>query len=255
MGQALSINSSLFTTIAISIAFFFTAALYASVGNAGGSSYLAVMAFFNFPPSVMKPTALLLNILVASIASLRFARAGYFSWSLFWPFALTSIPFAYLGGRIALPGRFYQTLVGMVLFYSAFRLFQSASQGKLPARQHAMPVWAALGAGAGIGFLAGLVGIGGGIFLGPLLLFSGWAEPRRAAGITAVFNLVNSIAGLAGQITFLAVVPPAILPWALAVGIGGWIGAGYGSRRLVNARLQQALGLVLLLAGLRIVFL
>ena len=240
------------TLVTLAIAFFTAAFLYASVGNAGASGYLAVMALFNLAPDVMKPTALALNILVASIATLHFVRARYFSWHIFWPFALTSIPFSYLGGRILLPGAIYKPLVGIVLLYVAYRLFRSASLGRTLAEKHAMPVWLALGAGAGIGFLAGMIGLGGGIFLTPLLLFTGWAEPHQAAGVSAVFNLVNSLAGLLGQATILAALPGAIIPWAIAAGIGGWIGAGYGSRRLGNARLQQALGVVLLIAGLKI---
>jgi uncharacterized membrane protein YfcA len=241
-----------FTIIALSVAFFAAALLYASVGNAGASAYLAIMAIFSLAPAVMKPTALALNILVASFATLHFARAHSFSWPVFWPFALTSIPFSFLGGRILLPGVIYKPLVGIVLLYVAYRLFRSASQGKLPAGKHPMPLGLALAAGAGIGFLAGLIGLGGGIFLTPLLLFTGWAEPRQAAGASAVFNLVNSLAGLFGQVTILANLPIAILPWAFAAASGGWIGAIYGSRRLGNARLQQALGLVLLVAGLKI---
>lgn len=239
------------TIVLLTIAFFAAALLYASVGNAGASAYLAVMAFFSLPVNVMKPTALALNILVASIATFHFVRARAFSWPVFWPFALTSIPFAYLGGRILLPGAIYKPLVGLVLLYAASRLFRSASQGKALAEKHAMPLWLALTAGAGIGFVAGLIGLGGGIFLTPLLLFAGWAEPRQAAGASAVFNLVNSLAGLFGQVTILAALPLAIFPWFIAAGIGGWIGASFGSRRLGNARLQQALGVVLIIAGLK----
>ena len=241
------------TILILTIAFFAAALLYASVGNAGASGYLAVMALFNLAPDVMKPTALALNILVASIATLHFYRARCFSWQVFWPFALTSIPFSYLGGRVLLPAEIYQPLVGIVLFYVAYRLFRSASKGLPAAGKRSMPVGLALGAGAMIGFLAGLIGLGGGIFLTPLLLFTGWAELRQAAGVSAVFNLVNSLAGLTGQLTILGVLPGAIVPWAIAAGIGGWIGAMYGSRRLENARLQQALGVVLLVAGLKIV--
>ncbi len=240
------------TTVFLTIAFFTAALLYSSVGNAGASSYLAVMAFFNVAPNVMKPTALILNILVASIATLHFVRARCFSWSIFWPFALTSIPFSYLGGQILLPGTLYKPLVGIVLLYVAYRLFRSGSQKTILAEKHSIPVWLALVAGAGIGVLAGLIGLGGGIFLTPLLLFAGWAEARQAAGVSAVFNLVNSLAGLFGQASSLAPLPVAIIPWAIAAGFGGWIGAGFGSRRLGNARLQQILGIVLLIAGLKI---
>jgi hypothetical protein len=243
---------SWYIIVILAVVFFATALLYASVGNAGASSYLAVMALFSLPPEVMKPTALALNILVASVATLHFVRARAFSWPVFWPFALTSIPFAFLGGSIHIPGAVYKPLVGIVLLYVAYRLFRSASLGRTPVDRRPMHLWLALVLGAGIGFLAGLIGLGGGIFLTPLLLFTGWAEPRQAAGVSAVFNLVNSLAGLSGQVTILAVLPGAILPWAVAAGIGGWIGAGFGSRRFGNARLQQALGIVLVIAGLKI---
>ncbi len=246
---------SWFTLVFLAIAFFAAALLYASVGNAGASGYLAVMALFGLAPVVMKPTALALNILVASIATLHFVRARCFSWKVFWPFAFTSIPFSYLGGRILLPGAIYKPVVSLVLLYVAYRLFRSASQGNTLVDAHSMPVWLALGVGAGIGFLAGLIGLGGGIFLTPLLLFTGWAEPRQAAGVSAVFNLVNSLAGILGQATAFAILPGAIVPWAIAAGVGGWIGAKYGSHRLGSVRLRQALGIVLLVASLKILLL
>jgi uncharacterized membrane protein YfcA len=241
------------TLLALNLAFFAAALLYASVGNAGASAYLAVMALFNLAPGIMKPTALVLNILVASIATYRFARARCFSWTIFWPFAVTSIPFSFLGGRIQLASTIYKPLVGLVLLYVAYRLFRSASQPTGINELRPMPVWLALSAGAGIGFLAGLIGLGGGVFLTPLLLFTGWAEPREAAGVSAVFNLVNSVSGLLGQAATLEALPLAIIPWAIAAGVGGWIGAGYGSQRFGNVRLKQALGIVLVIAGIKII--
>jgi uncharacterized protein len=242
------------TIIALTLAFFAAALLYASVGNAGASAYLAVMALFGLAPEMMKPTALALNILVASIATYRFVRARCFSWQVFWPFAVTSIPFSYLGGRIQLSSAVYKPLVGIVLLYIAYRLFRDANQPTEVKIQRSMPVWLALVAGAGIGFLAGLIGLGGGIFLTPLLLLTHWVGPRRAAGVTAVFNLVNSVSGLVGQTAILVALPTAIIPWAIAAGVGGWIGAGYGSQRFGNARLKEVLGIVLVIAGLKIIF-
>lgn len=239
------------TLLAVSI--FAAAILYASVGNAGASAYLAVMALFGLAPEVMKPAALVLNIIVAVIAAVRFFRAGHFSWPVFWPFAVTSIPFSYLGGRILLPEGVYEPFAGLVLLYVAYRLWRSSSRGAAGAVKK-MPIWLALPAGAAIGFLAGLIGLGGGVFLTPLLLFSGWVEPRQAAGVSAAFNLVNSTAGLLGQLATLATLPVAIIPWAAAAAAGGLLGAELGSRRLGSARLQQALALVLLIAGLKVMF-
>jgi uncharacterized membrane protein YfcA len=201
----------------------------------------------------MKPTALALNILVASIATYRFARARCFSWAIFWPFAVTSIPFSFLGGRIQLASTIYKPLVGLVLLYVAYRLFRSASQPTGMNGVRHLPIWLALTAGAGIGFFAGLIGLGGGVFLTPLLLFTGWAKPREAAGVSAVFNLANSVSGLLGQAATLVTLPIAIIPWAIASGLGGWIGAGYGSQRFGNARLRQALGIVLVIDSIKII--
>lgn len=239
------------TALILSILFFAAAMLYASVGNAGASSYLAVMAFFGLPQEEMRATALALNVLVASIAAYKFYRAGCFDLQLFWPFALTSIPFAFLGGSILLPGGLYNLLVSLVLLYTAYRLLRKPPLAEAsPAGSHSK--WLALAVGAIIGLASGLTGVGGGIFLGPFLLFSNWAEARRAAGATAFFNLVNSLAGLGGHLTALASLPPAIGWWALAAGVGGWIGAEFGSRRLASRRLQQILAAVLALASLRL---
>lgn len=242
------------TSVSLILAIFFFAAalLYASVGNAGASSYLAVMAFFGLPYDEMRATALSLNVLVAAIAAYKFYRAGCFDGRLFWPFALTSIPFSFLGGSIVLPGAIYRVVVGLVLLYAAYRLFRRAAIDDLEETQTPVSRWQSLVAGAAMGLIAGLTGVGGGIFLGPLLLFSGWADARRAAGAAAVFNLVNSLAGLAGQFSIMVSLPASIPFWGLAAGIGGWIGAEYGSRRLGSRRLQQILAVILVIAGLRI---
>jgi hypothetical protein len=175
------------STLAVLI--FLAALLYSSVGHAGASGYLAVMALFGVAPAVMKPAALVLNILVAAIAAYKFSRAGLFSWPLFWPFAVTSVPFAFVGGAITLPGSAYKILVGLLLVYAAARLLAlyegRAAVGRRPT------LGAALLLGAGIGLVSGLIGVGGGIFLSPLLLFVGWAEPRMTVGISAVFILAG----------------------------------------------------------------
>lgn len=229
--------------------------LYASVGNAGATSYLAVMALFGFAPAEMKSTALVLNILVASIAAFKFYRAGCFSWKLFLPFGLTSIPFAYLGGRILLSEDIYNPVISLVLLYAAFRLFRLSKDNKGNVEILPPPLWSALFAGAGMGLLAGLTGIGGGILLSPLLIFLGWAETRQVAAVAAFFNLTNSIAGLSGHLSVINNLPAAIPYWAVAAGVGGWIGAEYGSQRLASSRLQQILAGILVIAALRILLL
>lgn len=234
----------------LAVAFFIAAMLYASVGHAGASGYLAAMAFVGMPAPMMRPTALVLNLLVASIAVIRFSRAGFFSWRLFWPFALGSIPFAFIGGAITLPGHWYRTLVGLILWASAVRLWLDL---RLKPR-HAPPTGVAVLCGGGIGFLAGITGTGGGIFLSPLLLFMGWAETRETGGVAAAFILVNSLAGLAGNPASIGQLPQQLPLWAVAAVIGGLIGAELGSRRLGTAMFRRLLGLVLLVAGVKLIF-
>ncbi|MGH7603065.1 MAG: sulfite exporter TauE/SafE family protein [Gemmatimonadaceae bacterium] len=244
---------SLSETFVIAVLFLAAAALYASVGHAGASAYLAVMGLFGFAPDVMKPTALALNILVAALATVKFYRAGLFSWSLFWPFAILSIPAAFVGGAMMLPVHWYKVVVGVVLFYAAFWMFRSSLR-PLTRTVRPPPLVAALVAGAGLGFLSGLTGVGGGIFLSPLLLYMGWAETRATSGVAAPFILVNSIAGLLGHFSSVAQVPANIPIWGAAVLLGGWIGASYGSRRAPAPVLRQLLSVVLLLASAKLVF-
>ncbi|TAK16527.1 MAG: sulfite exporter TauE/SafE family protein [Acidobacteria bacterium] len=234
----------------LAVAFFAAAVLYSSVGHAGASGYLAVMAFAGMPAPMMRPTALVLNLLVASIATFRFARAGFFSWKLFWPFALGSIPLAFVGGAISLPGHWYRTLVGIVLWAAAARLALNLSlkKAELPPK----PI--AIGCGAGIGLLAGLTGTGGGIFLSPLLLFMGWAETRQTGGVAAAFILVNSAAGLAGNPGSLGHLPAELPLWATAAVVGGLIGADLGSRRIGTPTFRRLLAAVLVVAGVKLIF-
>jgi uncharacterized membrane protein YfcA len=239
-------------TIAIAMLFLVGAALYSSVGHGGASSYLAIMGLFGLAPAVMKPTALTLNILVALVATVKFYRAGWFRWELFWPFAIVSIPAAFIGGAITLPGRVYLIVVGAVLILAAFWMFWSAQRPMvIPAKR--LPLLAAITFGLLIGLLSGLTGVGGGIFLSPLLLYMGWAETRTAAGLAAPFILVNSIAGLLGHLSTVAQVPPAIPAWAAAALVGGWLGATYGSKHAPPPTLRRLLALVLVIAGIKLI--
>ena len=228
----------------------FAAFGYASVGHGGASAYLAAMALAGVAPQEMRPIALLLNILVSSLATWKFYRAGHFRWRLFWPFAVVSIPMAYLGGAITLPGQAYKILVGLVLLYAAWELWRSARAGDEMRAVREPPLHWAMAIGAAMGLLAGLTGVGGGIFLSPLLLMLGWAGTKQTSAVAAPFILVNSIAGLAA----IAVSKSASLPayvWILvpAVLIGGWLGAEYGSRRFANPLVRRMLAVVLALAG------
>ncbi len=237
----------------LALLIFLAAILYSSVGHAGASGYLAAMALMNVSPDVMKPTALFLNIIVATIATARFAGAGCFSWSVFWPFAIASIPLSFVGGAIRLSGHYYRVAVGIVLLYAAVRLIISAAR-KGQKTVTAAPLPAALIAGAGIGLLSGLTGTGGGIFLSPLLLLAGWAEVRVCAGVSAAFVLVNSVAGLAGNFSSVHRLPPHIAYLAVAAGLGGVIGSELGSRRFAPTTMKYLLGAVLVIAGCKLIF-
>jgi uncharacterized membrane protein YfcA len=239
-------------TLIIAFLFFAGAALYASVGHAGASAYLAVMGLYNFAPSVMKPTALALNILVATVATLKFYRAGLFSWRLFWPFAVASVPAAFVGGAMMLPAQRYKVVVGIVLLFAAAWMFQSSLK-PLARETHPPPMWAAVVSGLAIGFLSGLTGVGGGIFLSPLILYMGWAETRATSGVAAPFILVNSMAGLLGHFSSVAHLPPNIPIWGAAVVLGGLIGATYGSRRAPAPVLRRLLAVVLVVASVKLI--
>ena len=234
--------------LALIVCILAAALLYSSVGHAGASGYLAAMALFGIAPESMRPAALVLNILVATITTFRFHRAGCFSWSVFWPFALASVPFAFLGGALTLPGAIYKQAVGVVLLFAAYRLVRSQ-----PAEtRKRIPAPLGLLCGAGIGLLSGLTGTGGGIFLSPMLLFMGWAETKESAGVAAAFILVNSIAGILGVFTKPVTLPSAVPYWAIAAVVGGLIGSELGSKRLANPTLRKLLGVVLVIAGVKL---
>jgi uncharacterized membrane protein YfcA len=237
--------------ILIIIAILLVAVLYSSVGHAGASGYLAVMALLSVSPDISRPTALTLNIFVAVIATIQFYRAGYFDWKTFLSFAVTSVPFAFIGGMISLPTVWHKRLLGAVLLFTAFRFLWKFTSSKEP-----VPVnlWLALGIGAVMGLLSGLTGVGGGIFLTPLLLLANWAETKQAAGISAMFILVNSIAGLLGSYAQIQSLPPNIWLWVAAAAVGGIIGSTLGSRYFAIITLRRILSVVLVIAGVKLIF-
>jgi len=236
--------------IILSVLIFAAGLLYSSVGHAGASGYLAAMALFGLAPQVMKPTALVLNILVATIATVQFYRAGRFSWNVFLPFAVTSIPFAFIGGTLSLPSSIYKQMVGLVLMFAAYR-FLKYRQSAIADATRPLSLLAALLSGAGIGLISGAVGVGGGIFLSPLLLFMGWAGTKQTAGVAAAFILVNSIAGIAGHMVSVKFLPDDIHALAFAAVVGGAIGSHFGSRSFSNPALYVLLSIVLVIAGLK----
>lgn len=239
------------TIILLSAAIGLVALLYASVGHGGASGYIAVMALASLPTMTIKPTALVLNILVSAIALYHFSRAGHFNWRTFWPFAVTSIPCSFIGGMTSLPPHLLKPLLGLVLLFSAWRLLLDKKRDKADARPPRIP--AAMLIGAILGLLSGLTGVGGGIFLSPLLLLLGWAGTKETAGISALFILLNSSAGLLGHMASLGNIP-SYAPWlACAAIFGGTVGAHMGSRRLPMTAIRYLLAVVLLIAGIKLI--
>ncbi len=234
--------------------FFAAAILYASVGHAGASAYLAAMALVGVAPETMRPTALVLNLFVAAVVIARFSAAGHLPWRHLVPLAIGSVPAAFLGGSIQLPGEIYRPLVGAVLLAGAWRLATSGTDAGA-ARADGPPFLPALAAGTAIGLLAGLTGTGGGIFLTPLLVLAGWVGAREAAGLSGAFIGVNSIAGLGGLLTGGVTLPPSIGAWIVAVLAGGVIGSWLGAARFSVLSLRRVLAAVLVIAAAKLVFL
>ncbi|HVT34758.1 MAG TPA: sulfite exporter TauE/SafE family protein [Nevskiaceae bacterium] len=230
----------------LTLGIFIIALLYSAVGHAGASGYIAVMTLFGLSAAVIKPTALVLNIIVASITTLQFARAGHFSWCTFWPFALFAMPLAFAGGYLNLPAHVFKLIVGVVLLASALRFFINPAEPDEvtpPSKPLAFAV------GGGLGLLSGLTGTGGGIFLTPLMLIMRWAHTRTTAAVSALFILCNSISGLAGNFSSTRNLPSLALPLAVAVVVAGSLGSWLGSRKLPVQAIRRLLAVVLLIAG------
>src|SRR6266576_4612267 len=224
--------------------------LYSSVGHAGASGYIAIMTLWGIAPAIIRPTALVLNILVAFIGAVQFWRAGHFDWKLFWPFALLSVPAAYFGGYLQPSASVLKILIGLVLLFSAVRLIFRRFDP--PAVISPSPP-TAIGVGAGIGFLSGLTGTGGGIFLTPVLLFCRWADIRQAAAVSALFIWVNSIAGLAGYFTAVHSIPSLGVVLGAAAIVGGIFGSHLGSRHFPVRTISIILAIVLSIAGAKLI--
>ncbi|MFL5324642.1 MAG: sulfite exporter TauE/SafE family protein [Microvirga sp.] len=232
---------------------FGSAALYTSVGHAGASAYLASMALVGLAPEAMRPTALVLNICVASFSAIRFWRAGLVDARLAAWLLAGAAPLAFLGGAIKLPGEIYRPLVGALLIVAAIRLLLplEIATNRDPKRPH--PALAAL-TGAIIGLLSGLTGTGGGIFLSPILIFCGWAATRNASGIAITFILCNSVFGLLGNLASVQRLPSELPIYLAAAMAGALVGTALGVKRLPSGMILKALGAVLVIAGLKLIF-
>lgn len=231
---------------------FLVAFLYASVGHGGASGYLALMALFSVAPAVMKPTALLLNLFVSLIAFLQFYRGNYFRWHIFWPFALASVPLAYVGGLIFVDANIYKTILGLLLLLPIIRFLFFTQTIVVEKRQSNIGLSLLLG--ATIGFLSGLIGIGGGILLSPILLLLKWTDQKETAAISAIFIFVNSFSGLAGQLTKGIQFTTDMYSYVVVAFIGGLCGAYFGALKFRQPILKNVLATVLLLAAYKLLF-
>lgn len=230
-----------------------TAFLYASVGHGGASGYLALMALFSFAPEVMKPTALLLNLFVAGISFIQFAGAGHFQWKLFLVFAIASVPLSFIGGMIQLDPYWYKVTLGVLLIFAIARMLGLIAKGREELSEVNIPLGGVIG--GVIGFFSGLIGIGGGIILSPVILLLRWGNTKQAAATSALFIWVNSAAGLLGQFQSGVVLASDSWLMVLIAVIGGVVGAYFGSRVLNNKSLKLVLAFVLILASVKLIVL
>jgi uncharacterized protein len=236
---------------AFSLALAIIAAAYAAVGQAGATGYIAAMGLAGFTPDIIRPAALALNTFVAAIGTARFARAGYIKWRSAYPFVLLGLPFSVLGGATHLPASIYHPVVGILLILAALQMVRSARSAATTdelARPHP-PLGSSIFAGAVIGFVAGVTGIGGGIFIAPLVLALHWLNTRHAAGLSALFNLLNSAAALAGLWSTSLIFPPQLPSWLVAVAAGAIFGSWLGVEHLPSSVLRYVLSALLLVGG------
>ena len=238
--------------ITISMLFFVVAILYSSVGHGGASGYLAVFSFFAIAPKEMSSTALLLNIVVASIAFIAFYRAGHFSLKLAFPFLITSIPLALLGGMLQISTSLYSFLLGFVLVGAAVWLASHLTIFDVKNKIQPPKFLIALFIGGGVGFLSGIVGVGGGIFLSPLFILMKWSDVKTTSAVSASFIVLNSIAGILGRYISDNLVIGEYLPLVLAASVGGYIGSRLGAIKFSDLLLRRLLAVVLVIAALKL---
>lgn len=236
--------------LALTLLIAMVAFVYALVGHGGASGYLALMGIAGLAPETMRSSALLLNVCVSGIAFTQFARAGHFRWRLFWPFSLLSIPFAYIGAGIDLDDAWYMRILGACLLLASLRLLGFFATGAASTRE--APVLLALLIGGAIGLLSGMLGIGGGVLLSPVLLLCSWADAKSAAATSALFILANSITGLLGLRWTPTSLPDSSVLWCAMAIAGGLLGGWLGAHRAPEPRLRQALGVILLFASIKI---
>ena len=231
---------------------FIVAFLYAMVGHGGASGYLALMAIFNMTPALMKPTALLLNLFVSLTAFIQFYRNGHFKWKIFLPFALASIPLSFLGGMITLDGNIYKKILGIFLIFpiTRFLFYRNYTDEELKENN----ILGSIAIGGSIGFVSGLIGIGGGIILSPILLLLRWTNQKQTAAISAMFIFVNSLSGLIGQITKGISLNLSMFEFVGIAFVGGLLGSWLGAFKFNQQFLKYALAIVLAFASYKLLF-
>jgi uncharacterized membrane protein YfcA len=239
-------------TIVFYVLLFVLAFLFASVGHGGASGYLALMAIFSFSPGVMKPTALFLNLFVSFIAFIQFYHRGHFKWKVFLPLALTSVPLAYVGGMISVDPVVYKRILGFFLLIPVARFLFLPNPKVEDVRGNSILISLLLG--SSIGFLSGLIGIGGGIILSPILLLLRWTDQKQTAAISALFIFMNSVSGLFGQISKGIRFTPDMVSYTAVAFIGGLIGAYLGAKKFNQDILKVLLALVLLIASYKLIW-
>ncbi len=226
--------------------------LYSSVGHGGASGYLALMSLFSFPHLVMKPTALLLNIFVAGISFFYYYKGGFFNKKLFLYFALASIPMSFLGGTLDIDATLYKKILAILLIFAVLKMLNVF--GKESIRIKEIKIWQGIIVGSAIGFFSGLIGIGGGIILSPVILLFHWGKMKEAAAVSALFIWVNSVAGLAGQLSSGVSVSSESFLMVIIALIGGVFGAYFGSKMVNNHTLRYVLAFVLIMASIKLFF-
>ena len=234
------------------ILLFIVAFLYASVGHGGASGYLALMALFSVAPEVMKPTALMLNLFVSLIAFIQFYRGKHFVWKVFLPLALASVPMAFVGGLITIDATLYKKILGLLLLFSVVRLLIPSKKSVIELQPSHF--YGALLMGGVIGLLSGMIGIGGGIILSPLLLFFKWTDQKQTAAISALFIFVNSASGLMGQLTHGIQLSVDMYGYVGIAFVGGIGGAYFGAMKFKQSGMQKILAIVLAVASYKLLF-
>ena len=226
--------------------------LYASIGHGGASGYLALMSLFSFPPLIMKPTALLLNIFVSGISFYYYYEGGYFNKKMFLYFGVASIPMSFWGGALDIDATLYKNILGILLIFAVLKMLNVFGKENIKIRD--LKIWQGIIIGSTIGFFSGLIGIGGGIILSPIILLFHWGKMKEAAAVSALFIWVNSVAGLSGQISSGVSVSSESVIMVIIALIGGFFGAYFGSKIINNYTLKYLLAFVLIMASVKLFF-